>query len=128
MKAVKNIQFVIHTDKWPNTYLYLPVYVTYIKPEFHVLHLSKKKKIFHEMSKKQNVGNGCSCNWLFSLVPIHTSLAKLSRRDPLLWTSLIEQPKKRNKEKEKKSWKRSFPVIKKKVSRNWQIESGNNCF
>lgn len=43
MKAVENIQFVIYTDKWPNTYLYPPVYVTYIKPEFHVQHLSKKK-------------------------------------------------------------------------------------
>lgn len=44
MKAVENIQFVIYTDKWPNTYLYPPVYVTYIKPEFHVQHLSKKKR------------------------------------------------------------------------------------
>lgn len=69
----------------------------------------------------------CGYNWLFLFV-FHTSSTKLSRRDPLLWTSLTEASFLKKKRKEKKNTyhqkKVSFFLIKKKIG----IGKFNNNF
>lgn len=64
---------------------------------FHI-YLEEKKKISH---KPKNQKLECGYNWLFLFV-FHTSSTKLSRRDPLLWTSLTEASFLKKKRKEKK--------------------------